>query len=174
MRDAGDSRETTAVGPAPRSRGTVRRRGRLGPRAAWLRNPMELVTSMAARRKILIVDDDDLMRDFAVTLIRSLGYRCVAAKGSQDALEILRTQSDVALLFTDVRLGAGDDGHDLARNARAMRPDLAVLLTSGDAVTLDGRDRRSGVIAKPYRGPALASQLRVLLDSCEPGAAASR
>jgi CheY-like chemotaxis protein len=69
---------------------------------------------------ILIVDDDDLVRPSAVSLIESLGYRVLSA--SNDALEILRQDTRVDLLFTDLFMPGGMHGPQLVAEARRLRP----------------------------------------------------
>jgi CheY-like chemotaxis protein len=80
---------------------------------------------------ILIVDDDDLVRPSAVSLIESLGYRVLSAGNGHDALEILRQNTRVDLLFTDLFMPGGLHGPQLVAEARRLRPELKVLYTSG-------------------------------------------
>jgi CheY-like chemotaxis protein len=76
---------------------------------------------------ILIVDDDELVRASAATLIGSLGYRVLSAGSGPEALEVLRQDTPVDLMFTDVFMPGGMHGPQLVAAARRLRPDLKVL-----------------------------------------------
>lgn len=109
---------------------------------------------------ILVVEDHGPLRALAVELLARLGYATLAAEDGHEALEVLRTEEGIAVLFTDVVLPGGMSGADLARQARDLRPDLKVLYTSGyseDAVTQRGRlDPGVDLLEKPYGRSDLA------------------
>jgi CheY-like chemotaxis protein len=117
---------------------------------------------------ILIVDDDDTVRPFAVGLIQRLGYRALSARSGVEALEILRQDTDIDLLFTDLFMPGGMHGPQLATEARRLRPGLKVLFASGYldySVLKRGLDPGIGQISKPYWPDELAAKLREVLDS---------
>ncbi len=62
---------------------------------------------------ILIVDDDELVRKSAATLMASLGYRVLSAGSGSEALEVLRQDAPIDLLFTDVFMPGGMHGPQL-------------------------------------------------------------
>ncbi len=115
---------------------------------------------------ILLVEDDDLVRDFAQAQLKALGYRVIAARGGQEALDILRNGETVDLLFTDVIM-PGMGGRELVRHARALRPDLKVLFTSGysgnAAEDTSADEIGSPTLGKPYRRAELARRVREAL-----------
>jgi len=76
---------------------------------------------------ILIVDDDDLVRTSAATLIGSLGYRVLSAGSGPEALEVLRRDTAIDLLFTDIFMPGGMHGPQLVNAARRLRPELKIL-----------------------------------------------
>ena len=78
------------------------------------------------------------MLEIVVVNLASLGYRAVCASGGREALEILRGNEPVDLLFTDVVIAGGLNGVQVAREAAVTRPGLRVLLTTG-GVTVGGR-----------------------------------
>jgi DNA-binding NtrC family response regulator len=86
----------------------------------------------------------------------------VTAGNAREALQHLQEESSIALLFSDVMLGAGLDGKELAHAARSLRPDLAVLLTSGyDAAAADAEaDHAFEVLRKPYQREQLGLAIR--------------
>jgi len=112
--------------------------------------------------KILVVEDEDMVRELAVELIEELGYTVVAADNAAAALRALATHRDVALLFTDIVMPGPLNGFALGREARRRLPDLKVLYTSGYVSRFDADYAGAGqLLAKPYR----AEQLREALSS---------
>jgi PAS domain S-box-containing protein len=120
---------------------------------------------------VLLVEDDTQVREHAARLLESLGYRVLAAPDGPSALALLREGKAVDLLFTDVVMPGGMNGRELADAARALRPGLPVLFTSGyteNAIVHHGRlDRGVLLLAKPYRRGELAAKLRQALDGME-------
>ncbi|HKW52488.1 MAG TPA: ATP-binding protein [Stellaceae bacterium] len=114
---------------------------------------------------ILVVEDDENVQNVAIAALDSLGYRTVLARDGREALAVLRSRGDIDLLFTDQVMPGGLGGADLARAARALRPGLKVLLTSGYAKdAADARGDGFPSIAKPYRRSQLAESIRAVLD----------
>jgi PAS domain S-box-containing protein len=118
---------------------------------------------------VLVVEDDELVREFATALLTALGYRVSAAANGPEALEFLGRDPTVQLLFTDVVMPGGMNGRELATAARRIRPTLPVLLTSGymgEGLVHAGRvDRDLDLLGKPYRQDALAAKVRAVLDA---------
>src|SRR5690348_133116 len=79
---------------------------------------------------VLVVEDDDLVREATVGNVTDLGHRVLEAADADAALQMLDGGIVVDVLFTDVRL-PGKNGEQLAREARQRRPTLKVILTSG-------------------------------------------
>jgi CheY-like chemotaxis protein len=104
-----------------------------------------------------VVEDEDEVRAIAAMFLRSLGYGVVAVANAAEALERLRRDASIALLFSDVMLGPGMNGRELANAARELRPELPVLLTSGYEDAPD--DGRHELLRKPYRREDLAAAL---------------
>jgi PAS domain S-box-containing protein len=111
---------------------------------------------------LLVVEDDAEVRRIAMSFLSGLGYRTLAVGDAAEALLRLQSEPDIALLFTDVRLGAGMDGIELAKRARMHRPGIGVLLTSGYAEMRsqpEGRPDGFELLAKPYRREQLADAI---------------
>lgn len=113
--------------------------------------------------KVLVVDDDQMMRDFAARALRSLGYSSVTAADAAAALRVLEEDRLVGILIIDLRLKKGEAGAQLAREAFAIRPDIRVLLTSGDPVALQFAQRdmpqHVELLPKPFRRRDLEERL---------------
>ena len=116
--------------------------------------------------KVLLVEDDEMVREFAETMLRVLGFEPCAAADGETALRLLDENTDIDLLLTDIGLPGAFDGPKLAEEARRRRPDLPVLFASG-SVDSEGKAAKlppgTGVLAKPYRKAELATRLRDLL-----------
>ncbi|MCW5723928.1 MAG: PAS domain S-box protein [Maricaulaceae bacterium] len=123
--------------------------------------------------KVLMVEDDDLVREHVAGELENLGYAVLAARNGREALDMLRAGAAVDLLFTDVVMPGGMNGVQLADAARALRPGLPVMFTSGyaaDALTHDERAQPALlVLKKPYRRQDLAAMLRQALGGARPG-----
>ncbi len=121
---------------------------------------------------VLLVEDDIPVRELVRNQLAALGYCVVVAGNGPEALSILGVRDEIDLLFTDVVMPGGMNGHQLASAALALRPRLRVLYTSGytdNAVVHDGRlDSGVRLLNKPYRHAELAAMVRsALLQSAE-------
>lgn len=118
---------------------------------------------------ILVVEDNEMVCEHVMALVGSLGYRAIKATNGRDALAILAKTPEIDLLFTDVVMPGGMGGRELAEAARAMRPGLKVLFTSGyteNSIVHNGRlDRGVELISKPYGREQLSQKLRKVLAS---------
>jgi PAS domain S-box-containing protein len=118
---------------------------------------------------ILVTEDDDDVRMYSVDALRELGYRVLEAHDAASALRLLeRQEGRVDLLFTDVVLTGGMNGQQLSERARALRPGLKVLFTTGyarNAIVHHGRlDAGVELITKPFTYSDLATRVRDVLD----------
>jgi PAS domain S-box-containing protein len=118
--------------------------------------------------KILVVEDDERVREYVVGQLVDLGYRVVQAANGPEALQVLQVEPDIALLLTDVVMPGGMNGRQLADEALRRKPDLKVIFTTGytrDAIVHDGRlDPDIELLSKPYPRRELAAKVRAALD----------
>ncbi|MGO4513932.1 PAS domain S-box protein [Bradyrhizobium sp. 2TAF36] len=116
---------------------------------------------------ILVVEDDDEVREVAVSMLTELGYRVVKARDAASALVVVDSGIPIDLIFTDVMMPGTLRSPDLARKAKERLPNLAVLFTSGytqNAIVHGGRlDPGVELLAKPYTREALARKIRHVL-----------
>lgn len=80
--------------------------------------------------KILLVDDEPLIRRGAESELTALGYPTVTAANGAEALAALATHADISVMVTDIAM-PGIDGRELARRAQALFPGLQVILATG-------------------------------------------
>ncbi|MDI3560620.1 PAS domain S-box protein [Bradyrhizobium sp. Arg816] len=116
---------------------------------------------------VLVVEDDDEVREVAVSMLSDLGYRVVKARDAVAALAIVDSGIPIDLIFTDVMMPGTLRSPELARKARERLPNVAVLFTSGytqNAIVHGGRlDPGVELLAKPYTREALARKTRHVL-----------
>lgn len=125
--------------------------------------------------KILIVEDDNELRELHTQLVKELGYLACSAGAGAEALAVLEADAEISLLFTDILMPGGMNGFELASEIRSRRPDMAILMTSGfPGHFLPEASQRSNefeIIRKPFTQHELAAALlksRVLSTPQEP------
>src|SRR5260370_36945470 len=86
---------------------------------------------MGRRATVLVVEDEDDVRDVAAGYVEALGYAVLAARNGDDALAILQSDADVDLLLTDIVMPGTLDGFSLGPAPLALRPRIKVLHATG-------------------------------------------
>ena len=104
----------------------------------------------AAPQTILIVEDEALVRLDAADFLRQGGYRIHEAGNANDAMESLRSKFTVDLLFTDINLGKGMNGIELAMWTLANLPRVKILVTTGETLKTVFPRVLGVILAKPY------------------------
>jgi len=139
----------------------------VGAAASTGRSRAELAPS-GGNETILVVEDEERVRSFAVEALKELGYAVLEASDGHRALEQLQANPDVAMLFTDVVM-PGMTGRELADQAVHHRPKLKVLYSTGytrNAIVHNGVvDAGTHFLQKPYSLNDLARKVRVVLDA---------
>jgi signal transduction histidine kinase/CheY-like chemotaxis protein len=120
-----------------------------------------------ASQIILVVEDEDQVRQMTVDALRELGYTVVEASNGHDGLQQLELQPHVTLLLTDIIM-PGMNGKQLADLATQKRPGLPVLYTTGytrNAIVHNGvLDHGVALLPKPFTIQQLALKLRDVLN----------
>lgn len=109
------------------------------------------------RIKILLVDDDDLIRSTVPAMLEALGHEVVTLSGGQEALNHLNSGLGPDLVILDLSMPGMDGGETLAR-LRSLRPNLPVLLATGY------RDERIGQILEQFSGVEVMMKPFTLMD----------
>jgi CheY-like chemotaxis protein len=117
---------------------------------------------------ILVVEDNPGVQATAISMLSELGYQVISAADGDSALRILESEIRIDLLFTDVVMPGLLSGPALARRARQLFPDMAVLFTSGYTQKALGPDEQldhdARLLSKPYRREQLAQEVRQALQ----------
>jgi signal transduction histidine kinase len=114
---------------------------------------------MLAGATVLLVDDDDAVRDVTAAMLSDLGYTVLEAGSGGAALEILGSDANLQLIILDYAM-PGMSGADLARQAKLKRPGLPILFVTGfadRAGLADVSDAR--IIRKPFSAEELADKV---------------
>jgi CheY-like chemotaxis protein len=122
--------------------------------------------------KILIIEDDDDVRDVAAAFLDDLGYRTVVASNKASAIVALSKHPDIALVFSDVMLGGNETGPLAWKALAEVKPDLHLLYASGyakSALPLQlGLDDHVEYLKKPYSREELADAVQRALTRQSP------
>jgi CheY-like chemotaxis protein len=124
----------------------------------------------SARReeRILVVEDDAVVRELVVEVLQDLGYSPLQASDGTSGLRIVESTATVDLLVTDIGL-PGLNGRELANAAREHRPGLKVLLITGyaESAAVTGGILNAGMemLTKPFAVDALAAKVTALLET---------
>lgn len=129
----------------------------------------DMVLSMPAVKfgkadTILVVEDDEIVRATAVETLQELGFTVLQATNADHALAVVESGVKIDLLFTDVVMPGNLRSPELARRAKQILPDIAVLFTSGyteNAIVHAGRlDHGVDLLSKPYTGDQLVQKIQ--------------
>lgn len=155
---------STIYGFAKQSGGAVRIRSQLGvgtavtlflregpPVDATAEEPAHRTQRAAGIRHVaLLVEDDPDVRTVIRRQLTELGHLVIEASGGKDALNIVENIDELSLLVSDIMMPGDLDGRRLAERARALRPDIRVILITGYAERLDdGAGERFVILDKP-------------------------
>lgn len=109
--------------------------------------------------RVLLVEDDAEVRDVVRQFLTSLACEIVVANNAEEAMRVLAQNSGIDLLLTDVLLGAGKRGTELADAALASHPGLPVLLMSGFSSELLNEPSGRELLRKPFTRAELRQAL---------------
>jgi two-component system cell cycle sensor histidine kinase/response regulator CckA len=121
------------------------------------------------RETILVVEDEDMVRNLAVRMLTSLNYKVLEARNGREALDVCEKHADpIDLVLSDVVM-PHMSGPQFVERLRKMRSDFKVLYTSGfneEQLFEHGgpRDRTAQLLPKPYTREALAQRIRQVID----------
>jgi PAS domain S-box-containing protein len=141
------------------------------PEAATPPNVCTNANARKGKETVLVVDDNDAMREVAALQLQTLGYEVIVADSPTEALNVLRSPRNVDLLLTDIVMPGQLNGRELATQARALRPELNVLFTSGftesTLAASISTEFAGRILSKPYRQIDLARRLGEFFERTE-------
>ncbi|MGB9697906.1 MAG: response regulator [Thermodesulfobacteriota bacterium] len=127
---------------------------------------------MVEKETILVVDNEDAIRETLKKILEREGYRILTAKNGQEALDILR-EKRVQLIISDIVMPK-IDGHKLLRLAKSIRPEIEVILMTGHGQTEQGleaiKEGAFDFIQKPFTKLALFKTVKQALEKQAMGA----
>ncbi len=113
--------------------------------------------------KVLIVDDEEVPRQFGAMVINKSGYEVLQAGDGLEALEVLRQNPDIKVLFTDINM-PNMQGDELIRKSKELYSELIMYGMTGGATSQERHDimkyGAKGIIAKPFMPSDLVQILK--------------
>ena len=119
---------------------------------------------------ILFVEDDALVRMDMAEYLRECGYRVHGAANAAEATAALQAKFAIDLVFTDINLGQGMTGVELARWILENRPGVKVVVTTGEATAPELPAAVGALLTKPYTGRGLLARIKEALQNDPPEA----
>lgn len=114
---------------------------------------------------ILVVEDHFMTRWAAARYLRNAGFRVMEAVDSTEAIGLASSGLPISAVFSDVSMGSGPSGHELAEWFAKHRPSLPVLLTSGEDYTDEVTPiQKRRFVRKPYDLGQVDQLLRTMLE----------
>lgn len=159
---------TTVCLYLPRYEGRIRE-GQNRPQTTFIDDggPINRALPEGRGQAILVVEDDEQLRQVVVNMLSELHYQTFEAENAVNALAILQAQPSIDLVFADIVMPGDMNGIDLAQQIEIQYPGMPVLLATGYASRRGPMNQippHIPVLAKPYRLQALAENIHSLID----------
>ena len=119
---------------------------------------------MEGRERILIIDDEEIVRRTTSMILERQGYEVLGAKDGYEGLEVVREGKErIDLVLLDLSL-PGMSGEEMLAELREADPRMKVVIFTGYAMAPEDFPEADGVIQKPFTMEELARQVRAFLD----------
>ena len=113
---------------------------------------------------VLVVEDDCLLRLIAIDVVGDAGFVAIEAANADEAILVLESRADIAVIFTDVDMPGTMDGLKLSHAVRHRWPPIKIIIVSGKTPFNDADlPPETRFFSKPYSVPGLTSELRSLV-----------
>ena len=123
-------------------------------------------SSTASPAKVLVVEDEMVLRMRAVDIVEDAGFTAVEAVNADEAISILEARSDISLLFTDIQMPGSMDGLKLAHAVHDRWPAIKIILVSGQMnPSAAERPTDSRFFGKPLGVEEMTAQLQVMIGT---------
>jgi CheY-like chemotaxis protein len=114
---------------------------------------------------VLVVEDEMLLRMRAVDMVQDAGYTSIEAVDADQALAMLESRSDIALLFTDIQMPGSMDGLELAHAVHKRWPPIKIILVSGQLrLSTVEIPLHSRFFGKPLISGEMIAEMRDMID----------
>lgn len=115
---------------------------------------------MNSRARVLVVEDEVLVRLDIAGALRDAGFDVVEAGSGNEALSVLKTGASFVAVVSDVNLNDDVNGIDVIRRARELLPEAKLVLISGSPLLAEAADLPDEFISKPLVAAELAAKLK--------------
>jgi len=113
---------------------------------------------------VLVVEDEVLLRMSAVDMVEDAGYLPLEAGDAAEAVAILESRSDIALVFTDIQMPGDMDGLGLAKAVHKRWPPIKIILVSGQqGLTNIDSPAESRFFGKPLEAEVMIAQMQDMI-----------
>ena len=112
---------------------------------------------------VLVVEDEMLLRMRAVDMVEDAGYTPVEAVDADQAVAILESRADIALLFTDIQMPGSMDGLGLAHSVHERWPPIKIIMVSGQLKLANIDIPGSRFFGKPLEAGEMIAELRSMI-----------
>jgi two-component sensor histidine kinase len=117
-----------------------------------------------APRKVLVVEDEMMLRMRAVDIVEDAGFTPIEAVNADEALAILESRSDIELLFTDIQMPGSMDGLKLAHAVHERWPSIKIILVSGKLTPTDAeKPVHSRFFGKPLEVKQMIAEMQQMI-----------
>ncbi len=111
---------------------------------------------MEQDKLVLLVEDDPDTQEVMALMLAAAGYAVLTARNAEDGLRLIEQQPHVSVIVTDVNIGRGKDGIDMAEEIRRRGSNAAIVVVSGDPEASGARLGPNAIfLPKPYDRSAL-------------------
>jgi two-component sensor histidine kinase len=116
--------------------------------------------------KVLVVEDEMVLRMRAADIVEDAGFCAVEAVNADEAIAVLESRSDIALLFTDIQMPGSMDGLKLAHAVHSRWPDIGIILVSGHVKPSEAeRPTDSRFFSKPLGDAQMIVELQAMVGA---------
>jgi DNA-binding NtrC family response regulator len=119
--------------------------------------------AMPQRLVVLVVEDEELLRDLACMMFDDAGFEVITAADGTEAIEVFKARPDIRAVLTDVHMPGHPDGIAFACYVREVRPDCAIVVVSGRGVRMPDLGDRVRYFDKPYELDRVVSTMREMI-----------
>jgi DNA-binding NtrC family response regulator len=115
---------------------------------------------------VLVVEDDEMLRMCAADVVADAGFTAIEATNADEAVAILESRSDIALLFTDIQMPGSMDGLGLAQAVHDRWPAIKIILVSGQSeLSEHDRPSNSRFFRKPFGTKQMIEGLQDMISA---------